>query len=792
MATLRLTLRLMTPKSSGKMENLPLSRREFLTSGAASAAALTLLPGRVLGAPADSLKSEVRLHKGKPALCVNGRLTSQMTGFVGRAQDLPDLLQAGFTIIDMGVPFGWTGPESYDYAGTDSRMDECLRQSDKVLILPRMEVVPGDWWGEQFPNDISRRADGSPAQFKRKWHPSFASPNYRKLALPAVRSFVRHLEEKYGDRVLGYFVCNGVYGEWFSWNAYWEVNPGEPPPKKFGVEDYSAPAQEAFRQWLRKRYANSVNRLRQSWGDAAVDFQTAGVPSEEVRKRPTHGIFFDPKVSTRVPDYFAFYNDLVSDVLLEQVRATKEAVHRRKIAGVFYGYLWTNYQHLSMNHSGHLGLQKILDCGDIDFVAGPYTYDNRSVGGANNAQGLPETAARYGKLYFNEADTETHLHQRQWRWGNSLRNPVDFAETKGLLVRDFAYPFTGGFGTWFMELLGGMYHDPAITGLLARLLAIDRQYLDADKRGETEIAVVLDEPSFTWFADGEPFLSVLLNAQKSYELVYLGAPFETIRLADLVAGRTPPFKFYIFLNTFRVTSEQREQVHARLSRDRATALWVYAPGYIDQDLSVENIRRLTGMRVAESNQAGELRVEITDFAHPYTRPLPAGTAYGTDVNVERIRRYFDHQIYLKDISNPDLPPLPGLKLAPRFYGDDSEATVLGKLLEYDRPGLLVKRFPRWDSVYSSAPLLPAALLRNIARAAGCHIYTDANDVVYASRRFLAIYSPTGGERTIQLRRPGRVVDLLEGRTVASKARNFSLQMERNGAMLLGLREKDEG
>ena len=761
-----------------------MSRRDFLTSAAATAATLTALPGQVLGASAESLKSEARLHKGKPGLFVNGRLTSMMTAFVGRSQDLPDLLQAGFTIIDMGVPFGWTGPESYDYTGTDTRMEECLGQSDKILILPRMEVVPGDWWGEEFPNDISRRADGSPAQFKQKWHPSFASPKYRKLALPAIRSFVRHLEEKYGHRVLGYFVCNGVYGEWLSWNAYWEVNPGEPPPKKFGVEDYSAPAQEAFRQWLRKKYANNVTLLRQAWGDPKVDYQTAAAPSEEARKRPPHGIFFDPKVSSQVPDYFAFYNDLISDVLLEQVRAAKQAVHRRKIVGVFYGYLWTNYQHLSMNHSGHLGLQRILDCRDIDFVAGPYTYDNRSVGGANNAQGLPETVARYAKLYFNEADTETHLHQRQWRWGNSLRNPVDFAETKGLLVRDFAYAFTGGFGTWFMELLGGMYHDPAIIDLLVRLLAIDREYLEADKRAETQIAAVLDEPSFTYVADGEPLLTALLNVQKSYELVYLGAPFETVRLADLVAGRTPPFKFYLFLNTFRVTSHQRERVQARLSQNGATALWVYAPGYIDQNLSVENICRLTGIRLAERDQTGELCVKITNFAHPYTRSLPGGMAYGTDVNVEAIRRYFDHQIYLKDLSDPNLPPLPGLKIAPQFYGDDSEATVLGRLAGHDRPGLLVKRLSRWTSVYSSAPILPAALLRNIARAAGCHIYTDANDVVYASRRFLAIYSPTGGQRTIQLRRPGRVLDLLEGRVLASKAQSFSLQLQPNGAALL--------
>ena len=36
-----------------------------------------------------------KFHKGKPALFVDGRLTSVMTAFVGSSKDLPDLLQAG-------------------------------------------------------------------------------------------------------------------------------------------------------------------------------------------------------------------------------------------------------------------------------------------------------------------------------------------------------------------------------------------------------------------------------------------------------------------------------------------------------------------------------------------------------------------------------------------------------------------------------------------------------------------------------------------------------------------------
>lgn len=529
-----------------------------------------------------------------------------------------------------------------------------------------------------------------------------------------------------------------------------------------------------------------------AWRNSAVrgairrsPLRQRAVPSEQARKRPTHGIFFDPAVSRQVPDYFEFYNDLVSDVLIEQCRWTKEITGRRKVVGVFYGYMWTSYPHLTLNHSGHLGFKKVLRCPDVDFIAGPYTYDNRQLGGANNAQSLPDAIALHGKLYFNEVDTETHLNQRQWRWGNSLRNPTNFEETRGLLVRDFAYAFTKGFGMWYMELLGGTYPDPRIIELLSQVRAVDQKYLAADKRSNSDIAVILDEDSYRYFADGETFLTALISAQKSWELNYIGAPFDPYLLSDLEDSGLRDYKLYLFLNTFRVTPAQRAAIHAQLKRNHATAVWVYAPGYLDDKLSVAGIEALTGIRVGEDMSPGELRVEITSFDHPYTKSLAKGFAYGTDVDVERIKPTFDHRLYLKDPADPSLRrDLPGFSIAPRFFGDDPKATVLGRLAGLDKPGLLVKKQAGWTSVYSSAPIVPAALLRNMASAAGCHIYTDTGDVVYADKNFLAIYAVTGGERMIRLPRKARVVDLLENRTLSAGASAFPLNMEANTAKIL--------
>jgi hypothetical protein len=161
--------------------------------------------------------------------------------------------------------------------------------------------------------------------------------------------------------------------------------------------------------------------------------------------------------------------------------------------------------------------------------------------------------------------------------------------------------------------------------------------------------------------------------------------------------------------------------------------------------------------------------------------------YGTDVNVAAIKPTFDHRLYLKDPADPTLArDLPGFQIAPRFYGDDPEAVVLGWLAGLDRPGLLVKAQKNWTSVYSSAPVLRAELLREIARAAGCHIYLDTREVVYANRRFLGIYATSSGTKNIRLPRPARVVDLLTNRVVSSGRRQFTLSMAASSTVLLGL------
>ena len=54
------------------------------------------------------------------------------------------------------------------------------------------------------------------------------------------------------------------------------------------------------------------------------------------------------------------------------------------------------------------------------------------------------------------------------------------------------------------------------------------------------------------------------------------------------------------------------------------------------------------------------------------------------------------------------------------------------------------------------------ILRNLARLAGAHIYSDTDDALYAGRGVIALHARTAGPKAIQLPRQLRVRELLGG------------------------------
>jgi len=64
----------------------------------------------------------------------------------------------------------------------------------------------------------------------------------------------------------------------------------------------------------------------------------------------------------------------------------------------------------------------------------------------------------------------------------------------------------------------------------------------------------------------------------------------------------------------------------------------------------------------------------------------------------------------------------------------------------------LKTFSQWNSIFVSAPDLPASLLRGIVRFAGVHIFNDEADVLQVTRQVLGVHTVAGGKRTFKLPR----------------------------------------
>ena len=105
-------------------------------------------------------------------------------------------------------------------------------------------------------------------------------------------------------------------------------------------------------------------------------------------------------------------------------------------------------------------------------------------------------------------------------------------------------------------------------------------------------------------------------------------------------------------------------------------------------------------------------------------------------------------------------------LYPLPYVKDEAATHLSYFLTSDFPAVSVKEADGYTSVYYNAKTIPSTVLRELARFAGCHIYTESDEVIYAGRNYLTYHADHSGKKTIRFPRPVSVYEVYEERLYA--------------------------
>jgi len=730
-----------------------MNRREFFTIASVPLAAQRL-------DAATYVQAEVKPHHGAPTLLLDGKpafsgafwVSAPEPGKWESAEAARAAAAAGVHTyaFDVGSGVEWAGPgpgrtSHYDFSTLEARFGRILQVDPEARFHLRcqLEIGADDWWSRMYPNELEVHSNG------RRYTQSFASLAWRAQANEFLRAYVQRLSDtRLLERVTAFQVGAGHTGEWAKGETSMYSVCG----------DYSEPMRRHFRTWLRGRYHSDTAALRAAWNDPAITFETAEVPTTAEQLPAANLQFRDPRREGKVVDYFRCLAELSADAVIDFCRTVKESTGGRKLAGAFYGYLmelaWNggffaerpDSDYSTYQRSGHLGLRKVLHSPYVDFLVSPYSYGFRGIGGDGPSMLPVESARLHGKLILIEDDTRTHIDTDP-NYGRA----ASLAESVAILRRNFAGVMVRGQGMWWASWKTDPSKEPAFLLLLKEFERLGTTLLDTDRAPAAEVAVLLDDESLFYERGLNHFDIPGIFQQRLWGLPHMGAPFDTYLLRDLADGRLRPYKLYVFLNAFRLDRATRENLARQLHRDHRAALWIYAPGYVEDDLALSHMTELTGFRFGAGAQPWGPLVHLTNFAHPITKGLPQDLFWGTNN-----------------------------KLSPVFYVDDPACTVLGQVVYSQgncKPGIAVKAFPDWTSIYVAAPNIPAAVLRNIARFAGAHIYSEAGDVLYANRDLLGVHTVSGGPRRFRL--PGvvrEVFDVFQDRSVARDTDAFEVTL----------------
>lgn len=757
-------------------------------------------------------KASIERYNGEPTLIVDGVTYPPMAMTICRYEEgyLTRLKDAGFRIFFVEAHTRWLSPGGTDGEGniipdgfTKARqsMELLLKVIPDAYIIVRLNSNPPMDWLEEHTEELRRYNDGSYIRPYGSVYPrnkyeaaqSTASELWRKDGSKAILEFYEELE-KYPcfERVIGTFVVGGM-----GYKTEWIFNGMLHGDGRYG--DCSEPFKKAYGEWLRNKYGTE-EALRHAWrrDDAtfenpiipdATDRQVIGkahqkissnissyltVPRENSNEDSHFGVFLNVDTHLITADFYDAYHDITADLILHFGRILKDK-YPEWLFATFYGNL------ASMNFydsSCVTGILKLLDSGIVDFLSGPDIYRDREPGKCLVQREIQDSFRIRNLLYVRENDVRTHLtmpyFQRE-RMGVS-----DVEDSITVLKRDFAHTICDDVYAWWFDMCGHFtdirnekvadevfwYDDPDILNLFKRQQEIAKEAYSTDRTKHNEIAVIADNDSFHCVS--EHISSMTMDTWRISDLHQIGAPVDWYYHDDISNPDMPDYKLYIMANQYDLTDEHRKQIFAKARKNNAVVLWLYAPGFINRELDtrmcVENIEKTVGMKVGYINHAQSPFFRIENKEHPALRYADAYRRYG----------YIEQAI--RDNLSGALSFTGTPYVNPCFYIDDENVQVLGRYTGNKLVSYAMREMDGFRSVYCCTPTLNKELLASLAEYAGCHLYTDTRDILYANESYVAVHATYSGMHHIDFKKVCTPVEVYEQRTYGEQVGSIDVEM----------------
>ena len=685
------------------------------------------------------MKAEIINDNKLPALYINGKRTLPiiyaLSDFPGAEsntfqayKNIQNFHNAGIDLVevDINLYLGWHKGLPFDSEPLLAAIQNVIYANENAGIMIRLHMNPPYWWMRDYPEECivyrTREGEffgednGEPTRLitndaNKKMRVSLASEKWLHDAGESLKAFLEDLNEsELANNVFAVQVACGIFGEWHNWGI-----------------DISEPMQNKFRRYIKEKYVTN-ERLSEAYRED-VTFDTVRFSPETIQWQGDYKKFSCEANNRKSFDSVRCELASSADAIMHFCKIIKTTAPNL-LAGGFYGYYFSLFG-VALER-GHLLIDEVCKCKDVDFLCGPFSYFNREKENMPLQRGLLESMRLNGKLWITEMDQAPGGTEMMVGGLPELRDA-----SVAMIRRNILQPFMSGHGAWYYDhrvvhpkpspesrnktcgsvfIKHGWWDNPELMEEIKKLndLCVSR-FTKGEYKPASDVLIVYDIESLYTF-------NCLWNVETQIPDVIgkCGASFDMIYFHDMEKAELDRYKCIVFANLVSVTRTQRSLIE-KLTENK-TVVWMYASGFSDGErLSVENIESTTGFKVSE----------VTDNYESEGR-----TKSGKVLNAEGCISDFR-------ISIEDGEPI-------SFYKNSGK--VCGSR--------------KWNVWFFALPAVNEEIILKIFESANVHRYFDSYEPVMAGAGVVAIHTISGGVRTLRLQDGKKVTHNIEKETTA--------------------------
>ena len=532
----------------------------------------------VLNSAQAQNKSEIKYFAGVPNLYINEQLYPPFAyiSYLGESKYYKEIAKTGIHLYsfptylrDRGInansgikPFRtsiWKGENDYDFSSIIDDFEKIIQVDPQAKIIIRLHLEPPLWWEKLNPDASSQLADGS------TFRQSFYSDKWRNETGKVLENCIKWLKGScYSKYLVGIHVAAGGTEEWF----YHTPQRNDKNPARL-IE---------FRNWLRNKYKNNVQSLRNTWGDDNVTFTNASLSNTETSERRWRV----PIREQNMIDMLHFQSEVIAQNIEFFCKIIKEVSNETLLTGAFYGY----HYYVTDSRAGHGAMEKLLNCKELDFLSSPNTY-NRVIGEDWAPMAAIQSVQRHGKLWLAENDTRTCkttllkdqkpdiAPPGQYESGVWL-GPDDMETSMAFLWKNTGRMLTQGYGGWWFDMWGGWFSDPKLLSVIEKSNQLFTKY--PQKSGsemQPQVCVLVDEQLQLWDASYGNLTEEILSNR--FPLAKTGTPYDLFLRSDIENISTNQYKVIWLMGFLDLSEDETQKIH-KWAKQGITVLWTDGGG----------------------------------------------------------------------------------------------------------------------------------------------------------------------------------------------------------------------